>query len=776
MANGGKTAAPETKPDRDEVDFTWFTDLVRRYAERDTVRKLSPHADTAMFVGALVVALLLGLWLTAGAWGGRPPSGEDTMPHLIRANFALHNLLPRGRIDGWDPSFILGYQEFLFIGPGLTWAVGAVRLLSLGILSTTGAFKIVFVGSFVVLPLAVAFFALSFGLSRRAAAIAAILTFAVNNPFGGVGLQGLFNVGLAVHQFGAIFFFLTLGAVLRLIQTPRLRWVVVTGVFGAALLVTHGISVILLGPLIAIVLLVHMTPTTSDELRKARFEAIVRREVRAELRRRDEPEPTPAVPEPAEPAEAAATDATTSDEADDTVLPEPEPPEVHWRRLGLAAALACALAACVLLPFAAHRNLRGGFTGWGTAPLGERIAQIWRGDILFRPGVAWLVLAGLIYGLYRAYQGKQYALAMVAAPVIYLALSHAALHLWPTNVAAVQLPNRGLGYVGVLAMLPLAAFIDKLSGRRPVGYLIAVAAALAIVILPMDAYRTLAREQGDAVPAMFEAADNLRRLVPDGARFVTERQFPQEIERTGIINPDRWLAWASGRPTLNNFNVESTLAGEPAFESEHIRDRSPEVIADALSRYGTTHLVTVSDEAASAMSGSSRFALVWSSPPLAIFEVLPKPDQPPPAALLTADGPLSAQITRAEPEAVRIQFDAARTGVADVAIAWSPKWHATLDGRPVPIRRGPQGLIQVGMPAGSHQLALTFRPDLWDYLGVLVTLATAIGLGVVTYRYVRNRRRSASEEAPPATDSPTEPATEAPTSKAETAEDARTSP
>lgn len=800
MAVEEQAARPNIEPDRDQVDFSWFTDWARKRAERSPrFARLGPGAEWTGLAVALFAAVLLGLWLTAGAWGPRPPSGEDTIPHLLRAQFALRNLLPHFRIDGWDPTFILGYQEFLFIGPGLTWAVGLVRVLSFGLLSVAGAFKVVFIGSFVVLPLSVAFFGRSFGLSRRASGLAAILTLAVNNPFGGVGLQGLFNVGLAVHQFGAIFFFLTLGCVLRLIQTPRMRWVIATGAAGAALLVSHGISVILLAPLLLIVLIVHLTPTTSEELRKARFEAIVRREVQAELRRR---EPKPAEPagtatartvtaDPAAEATAAEATAATANERpaaaeeadvdaavaetpgdapasgrpepapaeadpdspeDELDLPEPQRPDVNFRRLALAAGVAAALAACILLPFLVHRNLRGGFTGWGTVTFGERITQIWRGEIMFRPGVAWIVLAGLAYGLYRAYQGKQYALAMVAAPIIYLAVSHAALHLWPTNVAAVQLPNRGVGYVGVLAMLPLAALIDRLGSTLPLGGFVAIGLALAVVILPLGASRDMAREQGEAVPALVEAAAELKRLVPDGARFVTERDFPREIQRTGIINPDRWLAWAAGRNTLNNFNVESSAAGLPAFEAEHIRDRSPEAIADSLSRLGTTHLVTLSDEAYAAISASPRFVEVWSSTPVAIFTVLPKPGQPDPSALLTADVPVAARLTEAEPEAVDIEFQAGQAGRANVAIAWSPKWHAEIDGRSVPVFRAADGLIELDMPAGDHRLSLRFRPDIWDRLGVLVSLVTAIAIGVWVVRTFRRQRRQHGE--PPAEDEP----------------------
>ncbi len=98
--------------------------------------------------------------------------------------------------------------------------------------------------------------------------------------------------------------------------------------------------------------------------------------------------------------------------------------------------------------------------------------------------------------------------------------------------------------------------------------------------------------------------------MPDGAPFMTERDFPGEIERTKVVNPDRGLAWASGRNTLNNFNVESSTVGGPAYEAEHVRDRPPEALAEAISRLGVTHLVTVSESGARQVGASPRFTQI----------------------------------------------------------------------------------------------------------------------------------------------------------------------
>src|SRR5262249_29388748 len=93
-------------------------------------------------VGVLV-ATVVAIFSTRGAWGALPPHGEDVMAYLVRADFALPQLVAHGRLDGWFPRFYFGYQEFLFNGPGVTWAMAGVRGVTFGALSNAGALKVV---------------------------------------------------------------------------------------------------------------------------------------------------------------------------------------------------------------------------------------------------------------------------------------------------------------------------------------------------------------------------------------------------------------------------------------------------------------------------------------------------------------------------------------------------------------------------------------------------------------------------------------------------------
>ena len=631
-----------------------------------------------------VVAVVLALWSTAGAWGGRPPHGEDVMSYLVRADFALPHLVAHGRLDGWFPRFYLGYQEFLFNGPGVAWSMGAARGVTLGALSNAGALKVVGVVSFAALPAAMAFLARSLGLGRLAAGIAAILSLLVSSQFG-PGLQGLYAVGLVSHQLGAPLFCLALGALLRVPRDTRWRWVLLAAVSLAALAITHLISVMILAAVF---------PLLAVGFRREHL------------------------------GRGALT------------------------RFALTGVFAAALAAWWLIPVLAHRDLRGEVATWATPPFGDRIDAIVNGRILFRPYTVWIVVAGWVYGLVRV-RRRPFAFVLVATPLVFLVLAHWAASRWPDNEVAMQLANRGLGYAGLLAIVPLSAVIaagarfanrrlSRWRGAGPAAVAAAMLVAVVVVVSPLGPDRGSAREFDPPVLQLQRAAAELRRDVPDGARFVTQREYPGEVLRTGVLLPPTWLARASGRDSLNGWNLESSSTPEPDL---YLGKRPAETQADVLSRLGVSHVVTTGEPFADALAVSDRFELVWREPPIAIFAVRARPGQPEAAALVATGAPATARLTRADPERLRIRVDASAATPATVALAWSPKWHGRVDGRPVELGHTDDGLISVRLPAGGSTLELDYGPDGWDRLGVGISALTLVFLAAFGVYSLRRRRQ-----------------------------------
>jgi hypothetical protein len=641
----------------------------------------------------LLVAIVLALWLTAGLWGPEPPSGDDTMAHLVRAQFTLDELVPRAQLDGWQPRFGLGYQQFLFYGPGFTWAVLLLHWLSLGLLSVAGAFKVAAITSFVALPLSVAYLAGSFGLGRRAAGLAAILVLCVSSPFGGVGLEGTFGIGLIPNQLGAAFTCLALGAMLRLVTDPGRRRMMVAGVLLAAVFVTHAISAVILAVLLAIILLTFL----GTEGWQAR------------------------------------------------IVPN----------LAGAFLLACGLAAFWLVPAFAHNNLRGALTGWNNPPLAERLADLLAGKLLFHGLLVWLLLAGWLFAVQRFQQRQPWALALVVTPFAYLWVADLFLRWDPNNVVSMQLANRGLGYVGVLAVLPFAALLahatTQLAERghwRVAGEMVAIVAAALLVVGTGGGTRGEVVGQQIPTPPLRALAGQLAAQVPEGARFVTQRDFPNERRITGVSHPDFWLPWASGRDTLNLFNIESSTTGWPGYVADHLTEQAPEAAADELARLGVTHIAVINDQAAQPFLASSRFTTLWRSPPMALLAVKPHPGQPAPGSLVSTPGAATARLVHAEAQHLVIQASTGQSTSAFIAVAWSPKWHARVNGHTAALGRSAHGLLTLSLPAGASTIELIYGPDVWDVLGATLSGLVLAALGGLAWRRRPDAQGRSQAEAP----------------------------
>src|SRR4051812_11049676 len=99
--------------------------------------------DSRWVWAGIWTAVAAGLVMTARVWGPHPQAGDDIDGQLAWSEFAISHLWRHGQVDGWFPGFMLGYQKFFAYGPGFSLVVAFTRLVSLGLLSTTGATKVV---------------------------------------------------------------------------------------------------------------------------------------------------------------------------------------------------------------------------------------------------------------------------------------------------------------------------------------------------------------------------------------------------------------------------------------------------------------------------------------------------------------------------------------------------------------------------------------------------------------------------------------------------------
>ncbi|WP_327006788.1 YfhO family protein [Dactylosporangium sp. NBC_01737] len=104
---------------------------------------------------------------------------------------------------------------------------------------------------------------------------------------------------------------------------------------------------------------------------------------------------------------------------------------------------------------------------------------------------------------------------------------------------------------------------------------------------------------------------------------------------------------------------------------------------------------------------------------------------------------LTVTADRAEPEAEEIRYTGGGRVIV-AALAW-PGWHASVDGRNLPVDRGPAGLIQVDLPSRATEgtLKLWFVPAGLRTGVELLAVGVLIGAAYCTYHTVYARRRRA---------------------------------
>ena len=106
------------------------------------------------------------------------------------------------------------------------------------------------------------------------------------------------------------------------------------------------------------------------------------------------------------------------------------------------------------------------------------------------------------------------------------------------------------------------------------------------------------------------------------------------------------------------------------------------------------------------------------------------------AAQLPTGGGGQARLSAYTPEALTIETQATAASTLVVAEAWFPGWHASVDGREVPIFRADALARAVAVPAGQHQVRFWFDvPSIW--LGARLSVAAVLMLILVVY--VRRR-------------------------------------
>jgi len=167
---------------------------------------------------------------------------------------------------------------------------------------------------------------------------------------------------------------------------------------------------------------------------------------------------------------------------------------------------------------------------------------------------------------------------------------------------------------------------------------------------------------------------------------------------------------------------------------------SAEAMLDANAAFNVKYLVLASSKLREYAAEDARWRLVLATPHYALFEsVAYQPD------LLNGvpHETLGWQQPTQHEYVIRFHTQALSAGsVLGIKVNSSPYWLANLDDRPVDVRRGPLGLMELqilDLPPGDHTLSLRWSHERQSREGLVITLLGGLGLMALNLAWLRRR-------------------------------------
>jgi uncharacterized membrane protein YfhO len=103
-------------------------------------------------------------------------------------------------------------------------------------------------------------------------------------------------------------------------------------------------------------------------------------------------------------------------------------------------------------------------------------------------------------------------------------------------------------------------------------------------------------------------------------------------------------------------------------------------------------------------------------------------------------------VSHPNPASWRMMTDVATPQVLRLRLTDVPGWHASIDGRPVPLSRFAGVMLQVDVPAGKHTVDLYYWPATFTF-GIVLAAGAAAGLIASLIVSRARRRRDPSTES-----------------------------
>jgi hypothetical protein len=219
----------------------------------------------------------------------------------------------------------------------------------------------------------------------------------------------------------------------------------------------------------------------------------------------------------------------------------------------------------------------------------------------------------------------------------------------------------------------------------------------------------------------------LRRSVAPHTRFAAQPESDDRLNAVRITHVARYLGWATGLDAINMFNPELNRSLGAGYIVDRYRDSDPGEVARQLRRRGVGVLVVHQNDVRDRLINDPNYAVLTETPNAVVLRVQPDGRTAPPS-LATFTGGGTATLRSAGAQGYSWSATVDQPGVAELAVGWSPRWSASIDGRSVPVTEAPDGLIGLAIEPGEHTIELHYHLRASAWLGLFISALTVVGL------------------------------------------------
>lgn len=209
------------------------------------------------WAGVLPVAAIVGLTIVL-LWPAsalEPMVGNDHTFHSFKGWYMAHHLLPKGQISGWSHWMFAGYPAGELYPVGADLWVAAFHFLTLGVLSIPATYSLAFTAFMAFAALSVYVLGARLG-GRGVGFLAAVLFLLDPGSFRQGGWHYTVTFGVWPQVLGLAFGLQALARLDALMTDGRLRDFLLMALFVGMAVLTHPMSLLLLGGLVPVFVLV----------------------------------------------------------------------------------------------------------------------------------------------------------------------------------------------------------------------------------------------------------------------------------------------------------------------------------------------------------------------------------------------------------------------------------------------------------------------------------------------------------------------------------------